>query len=126
MRRDAARLNLRYVEGPVIELTVRHREELLSASMTVATADERSTLFLEFQSAGVTFHQTLKKQAFGEGSFPSSKIRTGICCCLQDPRTRSHQGEELLIEHLSRTTREHLSKSQIKRLGPGQRGNRGM
>jgi hypothetical protein len=30
--------------------------------MTVATADEIKLLFLEFQSAGVAFHQTLKKQ----------------------------------------------------------------
>jgi hypothetical protein len=44
-----------------IESTVRDREELLSVSMTVATADEIKLLFLEFQSAGVAFHQTLKK-----------------------------------------------------------------
>src|SRR5262249_22070645 len=37
VRRDAARLNLRWVEGSVINSTVRNREELLSASMTVAT-----------------------------------------------------------------------------------------
>jgi catechol 2,3-dioxygenase-like lactoylglutathione lyase family enzyme len=69
VRRDAARLNLRYVEGPEIEATVRDREELLSASMTVATADEIKLLFLEFQSAGVTFHQTLKKQPWGAKNF---------------------------------------------------------
>ncbi len=69
MRRDAARLNLRCVEGHVIESTVRDREELLSVSMTVATADEIKLLFLEFQSAGVTFHQTLKKQPWGARNF---------------------------------------------------------
>jgi uncharacterized glyoxalase superfamily protein PhnB len=67
--RDAARLNLRCVERPVIESTVRNREELLSASMTVATADEIKLLFLEFQSAGVAFHQTLKKQPWGARNF---------------------------------------------------------
>jgi uncharacterized glyoxalase superfamily protein PhnB len=72
--RDAARLNLRYVERPVIESTVRDREELLSlsllsVSMTVATADEIKLLFLEFQSAGVAFHQTLKKQPWGARNF---------------------------------------------------------
>ena len=67
--RDAARLNLRYVEDPVIESTVRDREERLSVSMTVATADEIKLLFLEFQSAGVTFHQTLKKQPWGAKNF---------------------------------------------------------
>ena len=72
--RDAARLNLRCVERPVIESTVRDREELLSVSllsvsMTVATTDEIKLLFLEFQSAGVTFHQTLKKQPWGAKNF---------------------------------------------------------
>jgi len=67
--RDAARLNLRCVERPVIESTVRAREELLSVSMTVATADEIKLLFLEFQSAGVALHQTLKKQPWGAKNF---------------------------------------------------------
>jgi uncharacterized glyoxalase superfamily protein PhnB len=69
MRRDAARLNLRCVERSVIESTVRAREELLSVSMTVATADEIKLLFLEFQSAGVTFRQTLQKQPWGAKNF---------------------------------------------------------
>jgi len=69
VRRDAARLNLRRVEGPVIESTLRDHEELLSASMTVATADELKLLFLELQSAGVTFRQKLKKQPWGARNF---------------------------------------------------------
>jgi catechol 2,3-dioxygenase-like lactoylglutathione lyase family enzyme len=74
VRRDAARLNLRCVEPrsverPVSESTVREREELLSVSMTVATADEIKLLFLEFQSTGVAFHQTLKKQPWGARNF---------------------------------------------------------
>jgi catechol 2,3-dioxygenase-like lactoylglutathione lyase family enzyme len=74
VRRDAARLNLRcveagHVERSVIEPTLRDREELLSASLTVATADEIKLLFLEFQSAGVAFHQTLKKQPWGARNF---------------------------------------------------------
>jgi uncharacterized glyoxalase superfamily protein PhnB len=72
--RDAARLNLRCVELRCVEQSlvdspIRDREELLSASMTVATADEIKLLFLEFQSAGVTFHQTLKKQPWGARNF---------------------------------------------------------
>jgi catechol 2,3-dioxygenase-like lactoylglutathione lyase family enzyme len=67
--RDGARLNLRCVDRPVIESTIRDREELLAVSMTVATADEIKLLFLEFQSAGVTFHQTLKKQPWGAKNF---------------------------------------------------------
>ncbi len=96
--RDGARVNLRYVEGlrhvggPAIESTVRDREVLLSASLTVATADEIKLLFLEFQSAGVTFHQTLKKQPWCAKDFVV-KIRMEICCYLLDPQTNSHQAE---------------------------------
>lgn len=67
--RDAARLNLRWVDGRVMDAATRDREELLSASMTVATADEIKLLFLEFQSAGATFHQRLKKQPWGAKNF---------------------------------------------------------
>jgi catechol 2,3-dioxygenase-like lactoylglutathione lyase family enzyme len=67
--RDAARLNLRCVGRTVIDLMVREREELLSASMTVTTAEEIKLLFLEFQSAGVAFQQTLKKQPWGAKTF---------------------------------------------------------
>jgi uncharacterized glyoxalase superfamily protein PhnB len=69
MGRDAARLNLRCVEGRVIESAARDRDELLSVSMAVATADEIKLLFLEFQSAGVAFQQTLKKQPWGAKNF---------------------------------------------------------
>jgi hypothetical protein len=55
MGRDAARLNLRCAEGPVIESTVRDREELLSVSMTVATADEIKLLFLNFSPLRLPF-----------------------------------------------------------------------
>jgi uncharacterized glyoxalase superfamily protein PhnB len=67
--RDGARLNLRCVERTVLESTARDREELLSVSMTVATAAEIKLLFLEFQSAGVAFHQTMKKQPWGARNF---------------------------------------------------------
>jgi catechol 2,3-dioxygenase-like lactoylglutathione lyase family enzyme len=67
--RDAARLNLRWVEQPAIDSMVRDREELLSVSLTVATADEIKMLFLEFRSAGVAFHQTLKAQPWGAKNF---------------------------------------------------------
>jgi catechol 2,3-dioxygenase-like lactoylglutathione lyase family enzyme len=49
--RDGARLNLRCVERPVIDGGLRDREELLSASLTVATTAEINWLFLEFQAA---------------------------------------------------------------------------
>jgi uncharacterized glyoxalase superfamily protein PhnB len=37
--------------------------------MTVATPDEIKMLFLEFQSAGAAFHQTLKRQPWGARNF---------------------------------------------------------
>jgi hypothetical protein len=54
VKRDAARINLRCVEQPVIDAGLRDREQLLSASLTVATSEEIKALFLEFQAAGVT------------------------------------------------------------------------
>jgi catechol 2,3-dioxygenase-like lactoylglutathione lyase family enzyme len=69
VKRDAARINLRCVERPVIDAELRDREELLSASFTVATSEEIKALFLEFQLAGVTFFQTLKREPWGARDF---------------------------------------------------------
>jgi len=67
--RDNARLNLRVVFEPVFVADVRKREHLLSASITVATANEIKQLFLSYQAAGVSFHQTLKKEPWGARTF---------------------------------------------------------
>ena len=67
--RDGARLNLRCVEQSVLDSIVRDREHLLAASLTVATAEEIKLLFLEFQSAGVSFQQKLKRQPWGARNF---------------------------------------------------------
>ena len=67
--RGGARLNLRHVDRPVIDTAMRDREELLSASLTVAGAEEIKALFSEFQTAGVTFFQTLKQQPWGARDF---------------------------------------------------------
>ena len=69
IKRDAARINLRCVERPVIDAGQRDREQLLSASLTIATAAEIKALFLEFQAAGVMFFQTLKREAWGARDF---------------------------------------------------------
>jgi catechol 2,3-dioxygenase-like lactoylglutathione lyase family enzyme len=62
VKRDAARLNLRRVKAPVIDPSLRDREELLAASLTVATAAEIEQLAEEYEAAGVTFFQTLKRE----------------------------------------------------------------
>ena len=67
--RDGARLNLRCVEAAVIDPGLRDREQLLAASLTVATAEEIKQLFLEFQAAGVTFFQMLKREPWGARDF---------------------------------------------------------
>jgi uncharacterized glyoxalase superfamily protein PhnB len=69
VRRDHARLNLRLVCEPVFVKGIREREHLLSASITVATANEIKQLFLSYQSAGVSFHQALKKEPWGARTF---------------------------------------------------------
>jgi uncharacterized glyoxalase superfamily protein PhnB len=67
--RDNARLALRLVFEPVFTGDVREREHLLSASITVATANEIKELFLGYQAAGVSFHQALKKEPWGARTF---------------------------------------------------------
>lgn len=64
--RDGARLNLRCVTEPAINPELRDREHLLSASITL---DDAKPLFLEFQTAGVVFHQGLKTEPWGARTF---------------------------------------------------------
>jgi catechol 2,3-dioxygenase-like lactoylglutathione lyase family enzyme len=67
--RDGARLNLRCVETAVIDPGLRDREQLLAASLEVATAEEIKQLFLEFQAADVTLFQTLRREPWGARNF---------------------------------------------------------
>ena len=69
VKRDRAQLCMRLVCEPVFVGDIRRREHLLSASITVDTAAEIKQLFLEFQSAGVSFHQGLKKEPWGARNF---------------------------------------------------------
>lgn len=64
--RDGARLNLRHVDRPVIDDALRRREDLLSAAITV---DDVKRLYLEFRSAGIAFHQALRKERWGARTF---------------------------------------------------------
>jgi len=67
--RDGASLILHHVDRPVLDAELRDREELLSAEAGVNTAEEIKQLFLEFQTAGVTFFQTLKRMPWGARNF---------------------------------------------------------
>jgi catechol 2,3-dioxygenase-like lactoylglutathione lyase family enzyme len=63
--RDNARLSFRHMDEPVFAGDIREREALLSASITVASADEIKQLFLSYQAMDVPFHQTLKQEPWG-------------------------------------------------------------
>lgn len=69
VKRDRAQLNLKCVDYPVIDPALRDRESLLSADMGVDTHEEIKQLFLEFQAAGITFFQTLRKEPWGAKTF---------------------------------------------------------
>ena len=69
VKRDNARLNLRLVCEPVFVGDIREREQLLAASMTLGSAAEIRQLFLQYQSAGVDFQQTLKQEPWGARTF---------------------------------------------------------
>ena len=69
VRRDGTRINLRCVEGPLIDPALREREELLSASLTLAHPEDVKALFLEFQAAGADFFQPLKREPWGARDF---------------------------------------------------------
>jgi hypothetical protein len=69
VKRDNVRLALRLVCEPVFVGRIREREQLLSASITVDTAVEIKQLFLEFQTAGVTFHGTRQTEPWGTRNF---------------------------------------------------------
>lgn len=62
--RDGARLNLRQLDEPALRPELRGK--VLSASITL---DDAKPLFLEFQAAGVVFHQTLKTEPWGARTF---------------------------------------------------------
>ena len=64
--RDGARLNLRCVSKPPMDPQLRDSEHLLSASITL---DDAKPLFLEYQAAGVAFHQTLRTEPWGARTF---------------------------------------------------------
>jgi catechol 2,3-dioxygenase-like lactoylglutathione lyase family enzyme len=65
--RDGARLNLRHVDGPVFDAAFRQNEkDALSAMITV---DDIHGLHQEFLTNGATFHQNLKREAWGSEVF---------------------------------------------------------
>lgn len=68
VKRDNARFVLRAIDEPVFT-SIREREQLLSAAVTVATVDEIKQLFADYQAQAVRFQQTLEKQPWGATTF---------------------------------------------------------
>jgi catechol 2,3-dioxygenase-like lactoylglutathione lyase family enzyme len=69
VRRDRGILNLKRVDYPVVDPRLRDRESLLSADMGVDTDEQIEQLFGEFEAAGVTFFQALRKEPWGAKTF---------------------------------------------------------
>jgi hypothetical protein len=53
-------------DEPVIDPRLRDKEDLVSASITLGDA---KPLFLEYQAAGVPFHQALRTEPWGAWTF---------------------------------------------------------
>ena len=67
--RDNVKFALRHMDERVFAGDIREREELVLASITVATAEEIRDLFLLYQAAAVPFHQALKNEPWGATTF---------------------------------------------------------
>lgn len=66
VRRDAARLNLRHVDAPVMDPARRDAQEWLAATITVTDPD---ALFASFQAAGASFARGLGTEPWGARTF---------------------------------------------------------
>ena len=64
--RDNARMNLRQIDGHVIDPMRRDAEQLLTASITL---DDAESLFREYENAGVEFVQPLRSEPWGARTF---------------------------------------------------------
>jgi len=67
--RDNALLALRSMDESFFAEDIREREELLSASITLASADEIKQLFLAYQAVDVPFAQGLRREPWGAKTF---------------------------------------------------------
>jgi catechol 2,3-dioxygenase-like lactoylglutathione lyase family enzyme len=69
VQRDRGLLNLKHMDEPVLDPTLRDAETLLSADLAVDTYEALEKLFQEFGASGVTFHQPLRKEPWGAATF---------------------------------------------------------
>jgi len=67
--RDNARLALRSMDESFFAEDIRQRENLLSASITLGTADEIKQLFIAYQAADVPLAQPLRDEPWQAKTF---------------------------------------------------------
>ncbi len=67
--RNNARLALRWMDESFFAQDIRERQDLLSASITLASADEIKELFLAYQAAEVPIHQSLRNEPWQAKTF---------------------------------------------------------
>ncbi|MGA8529996.1 MAG: VOC family protein [Acidobacteriaceae bacterium] len=67
--RDKAHLALRWMDESFFAADIREREGLLSASITLASAEEIKQLFLAYQAAEVPFAQVLRNEPWQAKTF---------------------------------------------------------
>ena len=67
--RDNARLALRHMDEPVFAGHIREREDLLSASITLARADEINELYRTYQQVDVPIAQPLRTEPWQAQTF---------------------------------------------------------
>jgi catechol 2,3-dioxygenase-like lactoylglutathione lyase family enzyme len=65
----AARIALRHVDDPVFAGDIRDREQLLSASFTLADATALETFYADCTARGADVAQALKDEAWGARTF---------------------------------------------------------
>ena len=67
--RDKAHLALRSMDEPVYAANIREREAVLSASITLASADEINQLYRTYKEADVPIHQPLRTEPWQAQTF---------------------------------------------------------
>lgn len=98
--RDNARLALCHMDEPFFAEDIRQREGLLSASITLASADKIAQLFLAYQEAEVPLAQSLRNEPWQAGTF-IVKTPTATSFSLPALQTRIWRGES--VETISDT-----------------------
>ncbi len=112
-------LFMRCVDPPAIDAVLRDKEQLLSAALTVATADDIKQLFLEFQERRRDVLSNAEDRAVGRAEFHRARCGRLTCCCLPDPPdseqlgAKKNPGDEPGVLHSFFTLQECEARSRL-------------